>query len=66
MTTDASGRDADDRPIPAATVDDDDRRDADDDLAEADVPDHLDLPPETPEADALDQRRAEPPDEDAF
>jgi len=28
------------------------------------LPDHLDLPVETPEADALDQQRAEPFDEE--
>lgn len=57
MTTDGHDHD---RPEPS-TPPDGERPVTDDDDA---LPDHLDLPVETPEADALDQQRAEPFDED--
>ena len=58
MTTDGHDHD---RPHPSASTDDERPvLDEDDDT----LPDHLDLPVETPEADALDQQRAEPFDEE--
>jgi len=59
MTIDSSGRAEDDDARPAV---DDDRLDFDD--ADEGLPDHLDLPLETPEADAIDQHRAAPLDDE--
>jgi len=63
MTTDPSGREEDDRPQVAAPTEDDERPIFDEENDDV-LPDHLDLPIETPEADALDQERIEPLDDD--
>ena len=61
MTSDPTGREDDDRPEPAASTPDDDRPIDDEDET---VPDRLDLPIETPTADAIDQQHAEYFDDD--
>ena len=66
MTTDSSEAEEVARRWASEPVDesqdfDDERRDLDDD---GELPDHLDLPIETPEADAIDQARIETVDED--
>ena len=63
MTSDPSGREDDDRPEPA-TATTDDERPIDDEEDDAALPDRLDLPIETPAADAIDQRHAEHFDDD--
>ena len=66
MTTDPSGAEEVARRWASEPVDesrdfDEERRILDD---EVELPDHLDLPIETPEADALDQARIERVDDD--
>lgn len=62
MTSNPTGREDDDRLAPAAATTDDERPIDDDDDEE--FADQLDLPIETPAADAIDQRHAEHFDDD--